>query len=1222
VFATLLGLVVLSCTDSPTAVRTLAPNGRARANVTPIPGPVLISQIYGGGGNSGATLKNDFVELFNPGTETADVGGWSVQYTSAAGSSAWQVTGIPAGTVIPAGGYLLVQEAFGNGGSANLPTPDVIGTIGISGTDGKVALVSDGTALNGSCPNGPSTIDLVSFGSGNCFPTDGGAAPTLSNTTAAFRALNGCAYTSDPAADFVTGSPAPRNSQTALNPCPAPQPAVTLTFSPDSTGVTVGMNVKLHAIARDAAGVATNAVVSWLSSDPRVATVSQFGLVTGISEGFATITATTDEGVTATAKISVSAAAVVISQVYGGGGNSGAKYKNDFIELFNRSTQPVSVNGWSVQYASAAGGSWQVTNLAGTIAPGGYYLVQEAAGSGGTTALPAADASGSINMSGTDGKVALVKSTDALNGCPAGGALVDLATFGSANCLPAMPTLSNTTSGSRSHGGCTFTGLPIADFATGAVAPRNSASALHSCVAGPLDHVTVSGDTLVVTGTTTKLTAAARDANELDVANAQISWSSSDPSIATVDDGGLVTGLVSSDKPLVITVTAIANGVTRSATYQMTVDEPGIHWIDVSTSGTSFPPGFQTQLFATARDKSRGTIIPATFTFEPVDPQYADIQTVQNTGIITAVSAPTDGSKPGFRITATPVAGGKPYVFITRPITVEVPSPAPASSYARNDEFGDPTAANGTTANDLLIMRPQYTLSYNESRGTPNWVSYELDSRQMVAGQDRCNCFTADPLLPADKQIFTSDYASGGFDRGHMTRSADRTAGNVDNAATFYLTNVVPQQADLNQGVWAQFENALADSATAGGRAVYIITGPLYSRSRSLAFLKNEGKVAIPDSTWKIAFIGPRTAGAPFTRADIKTWDDLAGTTVLAVNMPNVAGVRNDPWQKYLTTVDKIETATGFDFLSLLPSAFQSAVEAGDRAPTARFTASGTANEGNSMTFDASAASDPDVGRVDLDRTETLTYVWYFSDGTTANGKTVTHAFAKYGSYTAALTVTDAFGWQSVSTQGVAVADVAPELGTLADTALLQGETYLANWTFVDPGSDPFTATVNFGDGASAALMISGRNLHATHVYTAAGAYTATAMLSDGQLASTTSANVLVQTPLQGVDNLSDAIDALASLGVNALRAAVATTTIHIADQGKTSLDASDVKQLHGKLDNAKALIAKSNNQAATNQLLEFIRDLQMDSNDGKVSGAAISPIVAYAQRVIASVNR
>src|SRR5690242_2215059 len=97
---------------------------------------------------------------------------------------------------------------------------------------------------------------------------------------------------------------------------------------------------------------------------------------------------------------------IVISQVYGGGGNSGATLKNDFIELFNAGGSTVDVSGWSVQYASASGTSWQITNLCAggstcTIAPGHYYLIQEAKGSAGTTDLPTPDATGAITMSAT-----------------------------------------------------------------------------------------------------------------------------------------------------------------------------------------------------------------------------------------------------------------------------------------------------------------------------------------------------------------------------------------------------------------------------------------------------------------------------------------------------------------------------------------------------------------------------------------------------------------------------------------------------------------------------------------------------------------------------------------------------------------------------------------------------------------------------------------------------
>lgn len=181
---------------------------------------------------------------------------------------------------------------------------------------------------------------------------------------------------------------------------------------------------------------------------------------------------------------------VVISQVYGGGGNAGATLTNDFIELFNRGTTTVSLAGWSVQYNSAAGtGTWQVTPLAGSIAPGGYYLVRQAAGAGGTTALPAPDASGTIAMSATAGKVALQVTTTAIVGqCPSGGT-ADLAGYGAtATCFEGTgPTAAtgNTTAALRKRGGCFDSDNNNVDFSIGPPLPRNSAAPARSCAFAP-----------------------------------------------------------------------------------------------------------------------------------------------------------------------------------------------------------------------------------------------------------------------------------------------------------------------------------------------------------------------------------------------------------------------------------------------------------------------------------------------------------------------------------------------------------------------------------------------------------------------------------------------------------------------------------------------------------------------------------------------------------------
>ncbi len=190
---------------------------------------------------------------------------------------------------------------------------------------------------------------------------------------------------------------------------------------------------------------------------------------------------------------------IVISQIYGGGSNSSAPWSNDFIELFNRGSAPVDVTGWSVQYASAAGTSWQVTVLTGTIPSGGYFLVQEAAGTSGCTPptcnpLPPPDAVGSINMSGTAGKVALANTTTALTGsCPTGGTIVDFVGYGStANCFEGAgpaPAPSNTSSVTRNSNGCTDTdnnGGINGDFSgSPTITPRNSASPHNSCQGTP-----------------------------------------------------------------------------------------------------------------------------------------------------------------------------------------------------------------------------------------------------------------------------------------------------------------------------------------------------------------------------------------------------------------------------------------------------------------------------------------------------------------------------------------------------------------------------------------------------------------------------------------------------------------------------------------------------------------------------------------------------------------
>lgn len=191
--------------------------------------------------------------------------------------------------------------------------------------------------------------------------------------------------------------------------------------------------------------------------------------------------------------VATSSAQVVISQVYGGGGNSGASFKNDFVELFNRGNTAINLNGYTLQYASSGGvfgGSGANPNKTTlpdvTLQPGKYYLIQQAAGSGGTIDLVAdfvPTGTQVLAMSGTNFKIALT-STDATITSPTDATVLDFVGVGSANLFEgsaATAVLSNTTSASRNSNGCVDTNNNSADFTVGDVAPRNSTLDAVSC---------------------------------------------------------------------------------------------------------------------------------------------------------------------------------------------------------------------------------------------------------------------------------------------------------------------------------------------------------------------------------------------------------------------------------------------------------------------------------------------------------------------------------------------------------------------------------------------------------------------------------------------------------------------------------------------------------------------------------------------------------------------
>ncbi len=194
---------------------------------------VVINEVYGGGGNSGATYKRDFIEIVNVGDQTVDLAGWSVQYASATGTS-WQVTAL--GGILPAGETLVVGQAAGSGGSTDVPV-DVNGSIAMAGGAGKVALVNSASALSGcgvDCSDLDRVVDFVGFGSTANDYAGSGPTPAPSNTNSVSR--KGTQNTPDNSLDFAAGAPSPDACGDACSPPPPPGPSAKTIAEIQGTG--------------------------------------------------------------------------------------------------------------------------------------------------------------------------------------------------------------------------------------------------------------------------------------------------------------------------------------------------------------------------------------------------------------------------------------------------------------------------------------------------------------------------------------------------------------------------------------------------------------------------------------------------------------------------------------------------------------------------------------------------------------------------------------------------------------------------------------------------------------------------------------------------------------------------------------------------------------------------------------------------------------------------
>jgi endonuclease G, mitochondrial len=225
--------------------------------------------------------------------------------------------------------------------------------------------------------------------------------------------------------------------------------------------------------------------------------------------------------------------------------------------------------------------------------------------------------------------------------------------------------------------------------------------------------------------------------------------------------------------------------------------------------------------------------------------------------------------------------------------------------------LGVPTDAD--PSDDIVLDETYFVLSYNADRKVPNWVSWRL-TRDDLGSFDRSNKFHADTLLPAAvTPVVPTDYGHSGFDQGHMCPSAQRTASEEANFATFVMTNMQPQLHALNAGPWKSLETYERKLANDEGTDVYVLAGGIFGAAPK----KIGPGIAVPKANYRITVV-----------LDHGSTKVTTATPVYAVVMPNADAAKGHKWSEFMTSVDKIEQATGYDFLADVPDDVENVVEA------------------------------------------------------------------------------------------------------------------------------------------------------------------------------------------------------------------------------------------------------------------------------------------------------
>ena len=206
---------------------------------------------------------------------------------------------------------------------------------------------------------------------------------------------------------------------------------------------------------------------------------------------------------------------------------------------------------------------------------------------------------------------------------------------------------------------------------------------------------------------------------------------------------------------------------------------------------------------------------------------------------------------------------------------------------------------------DRIITHKGYTVSYNYDWKIPNWVAYELTDWEVEGDVPRYDKFKPDPMVPQYATAVTDDYKYSGYDRGHMAPAADMKWDEQAMRESFYLSNICPQNPNLNGGVWKDLEEQVRNLASQKGK-IFVICGPIVDDASTTI---GENEVVVPQAFFKVLL-----------------QEDNGEIHTIGFVYENVSGRK--PISSYARTVDEIEELTNIDFFPSLPNKIENEVEA------------------------------------------------------------------------------------------------------------------------------------------------------------------------------------------------------------------------------------------------------------------------------------------------------